>query len=86
MKHLTVKTEVKDFVFTVHPITFPEPLEVLVMTQEALNKEMEPLGLKVSWSKTKVQVYGGSLDEQYSLSMRVARTLRSQKTSVAHIK
>ena len=30
---------------------------------EALHKEMKPLGLKVSWAKTKVQVFGGVLDE-----------------------
>ena len=46
MKHLSVKTEVKDFVFTDHPVIFPEPLEVLVMTLEALHEEVKPLGLK----------------------------------------
>ena len=53
------------------------------MALEALHEEVKPLGLKVSWAKTKVQVFGGMLDETvgYSLSMRVARTLRSGKIS-----
>ena len=40
-----------------------ESLEVLVMALEALHEEVKPLGLKVSWAKTKVQVFGGVLDE-----------------------
>ena len=33
------------------------------MALEALHEEVKPLGLKVSWAKTKVQVFGGVLDE-----------------------
>ena len=33
------------------------------MALEALHKEVKPLGLKVSWAKTKVQGFGGVLDE-----------------------
>ena len=33
------------------------------MALEALHEEVKPLGLKVSWAKTKVQVSGGVLDE-----------------------
>ena len=33
------------------------------MALEALNEEVKHLGLKVSWAKTKVQVFGGMLDE-----------------------
>ena len=47
------------------------------MALEALHEEVKPLGLTVSWAKTKVQVFGGVLDEKYSLSMRMAMTLRS---------
>ncbi|KAG0724835.1 Trafficking protein particle complex subunit 11 [Chionoecetes opilio] len=37
------------------PLIFAESLEVLVMALEALHEEAKPLGLKVSWLKTKVQ-------------------------------
>ena len=33
------------------------------MALEALHEEVKPLGLKVSWAKTKVQVFEGVLDE-----------------------
>ena len=33
------------------------------MALEALHKKLKPLGLQVSWAKTKVQVFGGFLDE-----------------------
>ena len=33
------------------------------MALEALHEEVKPLGLKVSWPKTKVQVFGGLLSE-----------------------
>lgn len=36
-----------------------ESVDVLVMAVEVLHKEAKPLGLKVSWSKNKVQMFGG---------------------------
>ncbi|KAG0717912.1 putative RNA-directed DNA polymerase from transposon BS [Chionoecetes opilio] len=47
---------------SVHLI-FAESLEVLVMALEAMHEEAKPLGLEVSWLKTKVQVFGDLLDE-----------------------
>ncbi|KAG0730189.1 Transposon TX1 uncharacterized protein [Chionoecetes opilio] len=44
-------------------LIFAESLEVLVMALEALHEEAKPLGLEVSWLKTKVQVFGDLLDE-----------------------
>ncbi|KAG0730476.1 Transposon TX1 uncharacterized protein [Chionoecetes opilio] len=44
-------------------LIFAESLEVLVMALEALHEETKPLGLEVSWLKTKVQVFGDLLDE-----------------------
>ncbi|KAG0720741.1 RNA-directed DNA polymerase from mobile element jockey [Chionoecetes opilio] len=38
-------------------VIFAESLEVLVMALEALHEEAKPLGLEVSWLKTKVQLY-----------------------------
>ena len=52
-----------DLVFADDAVIFAESLEVLVMALEALHKEAKPLGLQVSWSKTKVQVFGGLLNE-----------------------
>ena len=43
--------------------TVAESLEVLVMALEALHEEAKSLGLQVSWPKSKVQVFGGLLDE-----------------------
>ena len=34
-----------------------------MMVLEALHEEAKPLGLQVSWAKTKVQVFGSLLDE-----------------------
>ena len=70
-------TLITNIVFADDAAIFTESLELLVMALEALHEEVKPLGLKVSWAKTKVQVFGGVLDETDSLSMCVARTLRS---------
>ncbi|KAG0710422.1 DNA polymerase alpha catalytic subunit [Chionoecetes opilio] len=56
-------TKITDLVFADDAVIFAESLEVLVMALEALHEEAKPLGLEVSWLKTKVQVFGGLLDE-----------------------
>ena len=56
-------TKITDLVFADDAVIFAETLEVLVMALESLHEEAKPLGLKVSWPKTKVQVFGGLLDE-----------------------
>ena len=88
-------TKITDLLFADDAVMFAESLEVLVMVLEAL-QQAKPLGLQVSWPKTKVQVFGGFLDEKYSLFMRVASTLISWKfshnlvawsiTMVSHVK
>ena len=55
--------KITDLVFADDAAIFAESLEVLVMALEALHEEVRPLGLNVSWAKTKVQVFGGVLDE-----------------------
>ena len=50
-------------VFADDAAIFAESLEVLVMALEALHEEVKLLGIKVSWAKTKVQVFGGVQDE-----------------------
>ncbi|KAG0710151.1 Protein phosphatase 1F [Chionoecetes opilio] len=47
-------TKITDLVFADDSIIFAESLEVLVMALEALHEEAKPLGLEVSWLKTKV--------------------------------
>lgn len=56
-------TTVTDLVFADDAVILAESLEVLVLALEALHEEAKPLGLQVSWAKTKVQVFGGLLDE-----------------------
>ncbi|KAG0719081.1 Phosphatidylinositol 5-phosphate 4-kinase type-2 alpha [Chionoecetes opilio] len=48
-------TKITDLVFADDAVIFAESLEVLVMALEALHEEAKPLGLEVSWLKTKVQ-------------------------------
>ncbi|KAG0722363.1 Cyclin-F [Chionoecetes opilio] len=49
-------TKITDLVFADDAVIFAESLEVLVMALEALHEEAKPLGLEVSWLKTKVQI------------------------------
>ena len=58
---------VTDFDFADDAVTFAETLELLVDALETLSSELEPLGLKVSWIKTKIQVFGDSLDALQSV-------------------
>ena len=41
---------------------FEEMLDILMGALEALNEESEPLGLRVSWVKTKIQAFSDILD------------------------
>ena len=56
-------TDITHLVFADDAAVFTESLEILVMALEALHEEVKPLGLKVSWAKTRVEVFGGVLDE-----------------------
>ncbi len=56
-------TTVGDLVFADDAVILAELLEVLVMALEILHEEAKPLGLEVSWTKTKVQEFGGLLDD-----------------------
>ena len=55
--------KITDLVFANDAVIFTESLEVLVMAFKTLHEEAKPLGLRVSWPKTKVQVFKGLLDE-----------------------
>ena len=56
-------TKITDLVFADDTVIFAKSLEVLMMALKALHEEAKPLGLKISWPKTKVQVFRGLLDE-----------------------
>ena len=56
-------TKITDLVFADDAVIFAEFLEVLVKALEALHEEAKPLGLKVSWAKINILVFGGLLDE-----------------------
>ena len=43
-------------------VIFVETLDILLGTLEVLNEESEPLGLRVSWVKTKIQDFNDILD------------------------
>lgn len=61
-----------------------ESVEILALALEALLDKEKPMGLQISWIKTKVQVFGGFLDNTlYSLFMRVGKTLRFWRISHA---
>ena len=60
---LWTKVTVEDLSPTPRSLIFAELLEVLMMALEALHEETKPLGLQVSWPKTKVQVFRGLLNE-----------------------
>ena len=43
-------------------VIFAETLDILLGALEVLNEESEPLGLRVSWVKTKIQAVNDILD------------------------
>ena len=56
-------TKITDLVFADGAVIFTESLKVLVVTLKAQREKAKSLGPQISWSKTKVQVFGGLLDE-----------------------
>ena len=56
-------TKITDLGFADDAVIFTESLEVLVMALEALHEEAKPLGVQVSWPKTKVHVFRSLLGE-----------------------
>ena len=54
---------VTDLDFADDAVILAESLEVLLSALEELHENAKPLGLQVSWAKTKVQAFGGLLDE-----------------------
>ena len=53
---------ISDLDFADDAVIFAEIMETLVEALDRLSEESEPLGLRVSWVKTKVQAFNGILD------------------------
>ena len=53
---------ISDLDFTDDAVIFVETLDILLGALEVLNVESEPLGLWVSWVKTKIQAFNDILD------------------------
>ena len=53
---------ISDLHFADDAVIFAETTEVLPGALDSLSEEAEPLGLRVSWIKTKVQAFGDILD------------------------
>ena len=60
-------------------VIFVENLDILLGTIKVLNVESEPLGLQVSWVKTKIQAFNDILD---AAILSVVRMLRSRRDSL----
>ena len=53
---------ISDLDFADDAVIFAETLDILLGALEVLNEESEPLGLRVSWVKTKIQAFNDILD------------------------
>ena len=75
--------KISDLDFTDDAVIFAETLDVLWGALEVLNKESEPLGLWVTWVKTKIQTFNITSWMLLScLYLFVARMLWSQRDSL----
>ena len=54
--------KISDLDFADDSVIFAETLGILLGALEVLNEESEPLGLPVSWVKTKIQAFNDILD------------------------
>ena len=54
--------KISDLDFADDAVIFAENLVILLGALEVLNEESEPLGLRVSWVKTKIQAFNDILD------------------------
>lgn len=69
------------FVFADNAVLLAKLLEVPEMVLDVLYKEAEPLGLTVSWDKTRILSSGGVLNNTLQSVSRAARTLKLPKVS-----
>ena len=57
--------KISDLDFTDDAVVFAETLDILLGAIKVLNEESEPLGLRVSWVKTKIQAFNDILDAAF---------------------
>ena len=57
-----LNVKISDLDFTDDAVIFAETLDILLGTLDVLNEESKPLGLRVSWVKTKIQAFNDILD------------------------
>ena len=60
--------KISDLDFADYAVIFMETLDILLGALEVLNEESEPLGLRVSWVKTKIQAFNDILDAAAAFS------------------
>ena len=63
------EVKISDFDFADDVALLDEVLDTLVLSLDALSRVAEPLGLKVSWVKTKIQAFGDLLDGVKSVAV-----------------
>ena len=54
--------QITDLDFADDAVIFAETVESITEALETLSEEAEPLGLRVSWIKTKIQAFGDILE------------------------
>ena len=54
--------KISDLYFADNAVICAETLDILLGAFEVLNEESEPLGLRVSWVKTKIQAFNDIVD------------------------
>ena len=59
--------KISDLDFADDAVIFAETLDILLGALEVLNEESEPLELRVSWVKTKIQAFSDILDAIFSV-------------------
>ena len=58
--------KISDLDFADYEVIYAETLDILLGALEVLNEESEPLGLRISCVKTKIQAFNGILDAAVS--------------------
>ena len=71
--------KVTDLDFTDDVAILSESLETLVVALDAFSNEAKPLGLEVSWTKTKIQDFGDLLGEPVRSVRACGEALKSQR-------
>ena len=74
--------KISDLDFADDAVIFAKTLDILLGALDVLNEESEPLGLWVSWVKTKIQAFSDILDAAFLSVPVLVRMLMSQRDSL----